>query len=435
MAYEVIRITLASADEYKVAKQQPGIRLFGMWCPILGGGPPITILHIFDYPYEEEDVYIKNVIGDFGSVKRVKKQTYLTCPDVFTGTRLVSVALDATPPRFITINGYLCRIWYKGQPLICNLCGVQGHKSAGCPNKDKCRRCGEVGHFARSCPNPWGAATPPPNDDVDEAEYPALPSQGQDPASQDSVAAAEAAPLAAALMEVSPPAFTEGQDESGAPSSEREEGEHVVDGDGFLVERAAGPHIVKEIIIYDVYDNDENVGAGNLVEPTSTGEIDHPETNVDVSHDSDNCPVVAQNQNVNSVEIANNVVEAAVGGANEIVETVAQNKENVESNNSNINLESSVDPAKNGAPLIEEITNVIDEIVDDDSNLNRNVAEEGMETEVSSVLPPPANPIKDIQSGYEGRTLSKKLKNVATAVRVFRHAAQPSLPSQLRGPH
>ena len=112
VAYEVIRIMLPSAEEYKVAKQQPGVRLFGMWCPILGGGPPVTILHIFDYPYEEDDVYIKN-----GSVKRVKKQTYLSNPDIFTGTRLVSVTLDATPPRFITINGYLCRIWYKGQPL------------------------------------------------------------------------------------------------------------------------------------------------------------------------------------------------------------------------------------------------------------------------------------------------------------------------------
>ena len=296
------------------------------------------------------------------------------------------------------------------------------------------------GALRQKLPQPLGrGCAPPPNDDVDEAEYPALPSQGQDPASQDSVAAAEAALLAAALMEVSPPAFTEGQDESGAPSSEREEGEQVVDRDSFLVERAAGPHIVKEIIIYDVYDNDENVGAGNPVEPTSTGEIDHPETNVvDVSHDSDNCPVVAPNQNVHSVEIANNVVDAAVGGANEIVETVVQNKENVESNNSTINLESSVDPAKNGAPLIEEIINVVDEIVDQNSELNENVAEaavEGMETEVSSVLPPPSNPIKDIQSGYEGRTLSKKLKNVATAVRVFRHASQPSLPSQLRGPH
>ena len=165
VAHEVIRVTLASADEYKVAKQQPGIRLFGMWCPILGGGPPVTIIHVFDYPYEEDDVYVKNVLGDFGTVKRVKKQTYLSKPDVFTGTRLVSVTLEATPPRFITINGYLCRIWYKGQPLICNLCGVQGYKSAGCPNKDKCRRCGEVGHFARSCPPPppRNAATPLPS--------------------------------------------------------------------------------------------------------------------------------------------------------------------------------------------------------------------------------------------------------------------------------
>ena len=134
IAYEVIRVTLTSADEYNVAKQQPGIRLFGMWCPNLGGGPPVTILHIFDYPYEKDDVYVKNVIGDFSAVKRVKKQTYVSKPDVFTGTRLVSVTLEAAPPRFITINGYLCKIWYKGQPLICNLCGVQGHKSAGCPN-------------------------------------------------------------------------------------------------------------------------------------------------------------------------------------------------------------------------------------------------------------------------------------------------------------
>ena len=95
VAYEVIRVTLASAEEYKVAKQQPSIRLLGMWCPILGGGPPITILHIFDYP--------------------------------------------------ITIIGYLCRIWYKGQPLICNLGSVQGHKSAGCQTKTSAEGVGRWG--------------------------------------------------------------------------------------------------------------------------------------------------------------------------------------------------------------------------------------------------------------------------------------------------
>ena len=305
-----------------------------------------------------------------------------------------------------------------------------------------------MGHFARSCPNPWGAAAPPPpppNDGVDETEYPALPSQGQDSASQDSVDAAEAAPLAAALMETSPPVVTEEQVESGAPSSEGVASEQVVDRDGYLVERAAGPRIVKEIIIYDVYDNDENVEAGDPEGPAAAVGIEHPETSAVVeSHDSDigleefNVAehIAALNQNVENeivnnvenAEIANNVEDAAEGGAKE-------NDENIESNCNVNNLESSAGPAKNGAPLIEEIVNVVDEIVDNDPDLNENVAEEGMETEVSSVLPPPSNPIKDIEAGYEGRSLSKKAKSVASAVRVFRYASQPSLPSQLRGPH
>ena len=67
------------------------------------------------------------------------------------GNQACISGLKASPLRSLTINGYLCRIWYKGQPLVCNLCGVQGHKSSACPNKDKCHRCGENGHFACAC--------------------------------------------------------------------------------------------------------------------------------------------------------------------------------------------------------------------------------------------------------------------------------------------
>ena len=110
------------------------------------------MVHVFDYPYEEEDGFIRDVFKDFGEVKGVKKQTYLFDKSIYTGTRLVSLVLKGSPPRALTINGYLCRIWYKGQPLVCNLCGVQGHKSSACPNRDKCRRCGQSGHFACACP-------------------------------------------------------------------------------------------------------------------------------------------------------------------------------------------------------------------------------------------------------------------------------------------
>ena len=158
ICYNTIRVTFLSPDVLKKAKESTGVHIFGMWCPILGGGPPVTVVNLFDYPYEETDEKIAEVFGAYGEVRRVRHQSFVSRSSVFTGTRLVSLVLKSghTLPRFIYIDGYNCRIWYRGQPLICNLCAIQGHKSANCPNKDKCRRCGASGHFARTCPNPWG---------------------------------------------------------------------------------------------------------------------------------------------------------------------------------------------------------------------------------------------------------------------------------------
>ena len=163
VAYEIIRVTFLTDEGHRRAKELPGVRLFGLWCPILGGGPPVTIVHVFDYPFEEDNSFVSSIFIDFGEVKKVKNQTYLANTSIYTGTRLVSIVLKGSPPRGLMINGYFCRAWYKGQPLICNLCGVQGHKSAACPNKDKCRRCGEAGHFARACTKAWATNRAPPS--------------------------------------------------------------------------------------------------------------------------------------------------------------------------------------------------------------------------------------------------------------------------------
>ena len=161
ICYDTVRVTFYSPEIFQAAKAQSGVYVFGMWCPILGGGPPVTVVNLFDYPFEGEDIKIEGVLCAFGEVKRIRHQSYVSNTEIFTGTRLVSLVLKAgvTLPRYITIDGYNCRMWYRGQPLICNLCALQGHKSANCPNKDKCRRCGEVGHFARACRNPWGDNT------------------------------------------------------------------------------------------------------------------------------------------------------------------------------------------------------------------------------------------------------------------------------------
>ena len=152
IAYEVIRVTFKDSTSYKRGMEKDGVRLFGMWCPVMGGGPSVTIVHVIDFPFEECDSSIEEVLGPYGKVKTIKKQKFLAMDDIYTGTRLVSLVMKSRPPRDLMIKGYLCRTWYRGQPLVCNLCAVEGHRSANCPNKDKCRRCGEAGHFARGCP-------------------------------------------------------------------------------------------------------------------------------------------------------------------------------------------------------------------------------------------------------------------------------------------
>ena len=74
---EVVRVTFKTDDGYKCAIPKDGFRLFGIYCKILGGGPPITMIHVFHYPFEEEDKFLRDIFQDFGDVKGIKKQTYL----------------------------------------------------------------------------------------------------------------------------------------------------------------------------------------------------------------------------------------------------------------------------------------------------------------------------------------------------------------------
>lgn len=187
-----LRVTFRDADACKAAHINTHVPIFGVRCAVQGGGPPLTMVHIFDYPAEFVDDPVLKVLSGFGDVKSVKRQTYIGQPHIETGTRLVLMAFRATPPRLVNINGYFCRLWYKGQPLICNLCNVQGHKSAVCPNRDKCRRCGESGHFARTCPLPWGRAAAVVS--APSGDFPPLPSAEPSGVSFSSTPSASLAP-------------------------------------------------------------------------------------------------------------------------------------------------------------------------------------------------------------------------------------------------
>ena len=171
-----VRVTFYDSETYKKAKTRSEIEIFGTKCKILGGGPPPTILHVFDLPVEVDDEGIEVQLSSFGKILRTSKQTYVKNTEVLTGTRIVVIHLSSTPPRTIMVGGILCRIWYKGQPMECNICTSSGHKASNCPNKDKCRRCWTAGHFARDCPKPWGKASAPkpPAENSNLSDFPPL---------------------------------------------------------------------------------------------------------------------------------------------------------------------------------------------------------------------------------------------------------------------
>ena len=76
------------------------------------GGPPLTLVHIFDYPAEFLDNPVKRVLSGFGDVKSIKRQKYIGRSDIETGTRLVLMAFRVVPPRLVNIDGFFCRLWY-----------------------------------------------------------------------------------------------------------------------------------------------------------------------------------------------------------------------------------------------------------------------------------------------------------------------------------
>ena len=86
IAYEVVRVTFASPEHFRAAKSFLGKPLSGLWCSILGGGggrappppgPPLTCVHVFEVPFEEDDRSLEVAFEAYGAVTSVKKQTFL----------------------------------------------------------------------------------------------------------------------------------------------------------------------------------------------------------------------------------------------------------------------------------------------------------------------------------------------------------------------
>ena len=148
-----------SSPEHKVRIESKGRFNIGSYeCVVQATGPPQVDIYVHYYPFEAPDADIRSVLSKFGQIKGLRYQSFPGYSNVNTGSRIVRMVVEREIPSQQSIRGCLCRVWYKGQPIRCNICREVGHLAASCPNKGLCRRCKEPRHTAGQCTKAWNTA-------------------------------------------------------------------------------------------------------------------------------------------------------------------------------------------------------------------------------------------------------------------------------------
>ena len=131
---------------------------------ILPALPPPSYRNVvvFQCPYEMGNDILAKELSAFGNVQEVRFQKWSNMPDVCTGTHILRITLLKPIPRFISVQGVQVNVWFKGQPIVCDICKKKGHCAASYSDKGKCFHCHEAGHLARHCTKPWGNHSGPP---------------------------------------------------------------------------------------------------------------------------------------------------------------------------------------------------------------------------------------------------------------------------------
>ena len=164
----IVRISFIDPAHKKTYEEAGSIVFGDVRCAVISS-VPVSLVMVYLFPFEGSNDKVKEALKFFGDIKEVKHQQWTNVPGVYTGTRLVRMVRKHEIPRNIKIDGVNCRVWYRGQPLVCDICH-DNHKAADCPLKGKCRRCHEAGHFVRHCPKPvWFVPGRPETDADSEA--------------------------------------------------------------------------------------------------------------------------------------------------------------------------------------------------------------------------------------------------------------------------
>ena len=76
----------------------------GYGVPSWGADPLLRACTSLTTLFEEDDISLEVAFDAFGTVKSVKKQTCVSNPNIFNGTKLVNIVLSGVLPRFLIVE-------------------------------------------------------------------------------------------------------------------------------------------------------------------------------------------------------------------------------------------------------------------------------------------------------------------------------------------
>ena len=117
---------------------------------------PFTFVRIYGAPCELPDSLLQQLLGEYGNVRSVWRQTFREGPfkGVETGTRFMRIQLfdGAVLPPYLHFGNLAVAIVHDASEKCCRKCHSNEHLDYACCIQ-RCARCNELGHSPDSCEN------------------------------------------------------------------------------------------------------------------------------------------------------------------------------------------------------------------------------------------------------------------------------------------